>query len=251
MPELNIGDIVARKSYGQDILFKVADIIVEGDRRIVVLKGICYRIEADAPEDDLIVQSDQEISRHNMDMSRKLDKKFRSMAVAGDRNYLYYRSYSKKAMFRNTPKEKALKFTRPGKVLHLDGDKDYLNTCIEQYKKLENYRNSKHFIEAVKEARRYEKNSDTLVIFAGACQSMFNELINAGANFASAPYRVLIHALDPVFICRKIAFAGIDTILDPSEVVGNTITGYEGIGGVQTRGKYRTGYPAEPNWKEK
>ena len=47
----------------------------------------------------------------------------------------------------------------------------------------------------MKEARKFEKDLDSLVIFAGACQSMMM-LIEAGANYASAPYRVLIHALD-------------------------------------------------------
>lgn len=296
MAELKIGDIVARKSYGQDILFKVADIIGEGESRVIVLKGICYRIEADAPEDDLIVQSDQEISRHNMDMSRLVDRKFREMASAGSRNYPGFRGYPKKAIYRYTPKEKADKFSRSGKVLHIDGDKDYLDTCIEQYKrlgieavginlaekdqpsnifkllqehkpdilvltghdgmikgdsnyqKLDNYRNSKYFIEAVKEARRYESNPDSLVVFAGACQSLFNEIIKAGANYASAPYRILIHALDPVFVCQKIALTRFDKVLDPADVIGNTITGYEGVGGIQTHGKYRTGYPSEPDW---
>ena len=74
---------------------------------------------------------------------------------------------------------------------------------------------------------------------------MFNEIINAGANYASSPYRVLIHALDPVLVCHKIAFAGIGKIISPQEVVNTTITGMKGIGGLETRGKYRDGYPSE------
>jgi len=120
----------------------------------------------------------------------------------------------------------------------IKGEKSYLSVS--------SYRNSKYFIEAVKEARRYESNLDSLVIFAGACQSMFNELIKAGANYASAPYRVLIHALDPVLVCQKVAFTSVDRVLEPSEVINNTITGVDGIGGIQTRGKYRDGYPLEP-----
>jgi spore coat assembly protein len=110
---------------------------------------------------------------------------------------------------------------------------------------IKNYRNSKYFIEGVREARRYDNDMDNLIIFAGACQSMYNEIIKAGANFASAPKRVLIHALDPVLVGHKIAVAGIERVIEPQEVINATITGIEGIGGVQTRGKNRDGYPAE------
>lgn len=179
-------------------------------------------------------------------------------------------------------------------MLHIDGDSDYLNTCLEKYKNLgieavgvhvkerdqpskvydllvqhkpdilvltghdgvikdengysriDNYRTSKYFVDAVKEARRYDSNIDGLVIFAGACQSMYHKIIEAGANYASAPYRVLIHALDPVYICKMVALTGIDKIISPEEVISTTITGYKGIGGIETRGKYRNGYPSEP-----
>ncbi len=33
---------------------------------------------------------------------------------------------------------------------------------------------------------------DELVIFAGACQSHYEEIIKAGANFASSPHRILM-----------------------------------------------------------
>lgn len=113
------------------------------------------------------------------------------------------------------------------------------------YQKISNYRNSKHFADAVLEARRYDKDYDSLIIFAGACQSMYSEIIKSGANFASSPKRVLIHALDPVYICQKVSFTGIDKIIPPIEVIGNTISGSDGIEGVQTRGKYREGFPIE------
>ena len=50
------------------------------------------------------------------------------------------------------------------------------------YSRIDNYRNSKYFIDAVKEARRYDSNFDGLVIFAGACQSMHYKIIYAGAT---------------------------------------------------------------------
>jgi len=59
MSILKKGDIVARRSYSFDILFKIVDIKDEGTDRIATLKGIDCRLEADAPESDLVVQSDQ------------------------------------------------------------------------------------------------------------------------------------------------------------------------------------------------
>lgn len=287
MGKIKVGDIVARKSYGFDILFKVSEIKHNGKENVYTLKGICYRIEADAPESDLHIEPDQRIREYNMRLNRVVDKKFRDLKE--------FRRFggSKKIFYRDTPKDSAQKFSVPGKVLHIDGDNDYLETCLNQYIKfginavgkyipeknqpsevynaleevrpdilvltghdgvikggnnyssIHNYRNSRFFVDAVREARRYEMNMDSLVIFAGACQSLYNDIINAGANYASSPNRVLIHALDPVFICQKIAFTGIKKVLEPLEVINNTITGIDGIGGVQTRGKYRDGFPLE------
>ena len=58
-----------------------------------------------------------------------------------------------------------------------------------------NYKNTKYFIDAVKNARKYESSHDKLVIIAGACQSNYEELIKAGANFASSPKRINLRDL--------------------------------------------------------
>ncbi len=290
MADFKIGDIVARKSYGCDVFFKIVDIQKSEDgSNLITLKGISYRIEADAPENDLESQPEHRVNEYRDQCCRLADKNCRETAQAPR-----FRGYPKKAYYRDTPKENAGKFQQPGKVLHLDGDNDYLGTCLGEYLKLgmnvtgrfvpekeqpaqvygllqefrpdilvltghdgfikgrdsytnlSNYRNSRYYIEAVKEARRYDADMDRLVIFAGACQSLYFEIIKAGANFASSPFRDLIHALDPVKVCQKVAFSGIEKVLTPEEVIENTITGKAGIGGVQTRGKFREGFPAEP-----
>ena len=56
------------------------------------------------------------------------------------------------------------------------------------------YKNTSSFIEAVKEARKYEKDHEKLFVVAGACQSNYEDLIKVGANFASSPKRINIHA---------------------------------------------------------
>ncbi len=120
---------------------------------------------------------------------------------------------------------------------------DGMSKDVSDYMNLDNYRNSKYFVECVSILRNYNSNYDDLVIFAGACQSNYEALLDAGANFASAPNRVLIHCLDPVFICEKVAYTGIDQIVNIEDAIEGTITGLKGIGGLQTRGKYREGYP--------
>lgn len=301
MSKLKIGDIVARKSYGCDVFFKIVDITNVHGEEIVVLKGISYRIEADAPESDLEVQPDVKVREYRERCCREaeihaFDSRSRGR-YAGNFYSPRYRGYQKKAFLRNTADEETGKIRRPGKILHLDGDKEYLEGCLDEYKKagldaagkyvpekdqpdgvvalleeyrpdilvltghdgfikgqdsftnISSYRTSRYFIEAVKKARRFNSDMDGLVIFAGACQSLYNEIMKAGANFASAPFRGLIHALDPVRVCQKVAFTSIDSVLDAKEVIESTITGETGIGGIQTRGKYREGYPAEPYQK--
>ncbi len=106
-----------------------------------------------------------------------------------------------------------------------------------------NYRNSGHFVKAVQNARKHSRNMDDLVIIAGACQSHFEALLDAGANFASSPQRIMIHALDPVFIAEKIAFTSINETINVYDVIRSTYTGTDGIGGLESRGKYRLGLP--------
>ncbi len=106
-----------------------------------------------------------------------------------------------------------------------------------------NYRNSGHFVKTVLAARKYSRNMDDLVIIAGACQSHFEAILDAGANFASSPQRIMIHALDPVFIAEKIAFTPINETVNVYDVVKSTFTGTDGVGGLESRGKYRIGLP--------
>lgn len=110
-------------------------------------------------------------------------------------------------------------------------------------KDLQAYRNSSYFSQSVREARKEIPHLDQLVIFAGACQSHFESIIRAGANFASSPGRINIHALDPVYIAAKIAYTSFMEKVSISDVLRNTFTGEEGIGGIETRGLHRIGIP--------
>jgi len=293
---MKIGDSVARKSHGKDLIFKiVGEKEVEG-KIIYELSGLNIRILADSPEDDLEVVDEEMHGSIDQLFNKKVNETIKSIIMSrGDGPCTEptdkERIKKKVKEVNKSPKDNELTFGRPGKILHVDGDPRYLNECMKVYKQLDlvaegrvvaekdqpniivqlvketkaeivvitghdgihkdvkdyqninNYRNSKYFVESVARLRDYEPNYDNLVIFAGACQSYYEAILDAGANLASAPKRVLIHCLDPVFICEKIAYASIDKVVDIKTLLASTITGFEGIGGIQTRGKYREGFP--------
>lgn len=285
MDKFKIGDIVARKSYNKDIIFRIIDIEEKNGQIQYILKGTNFRIMADSLEEDLIVATEEEYNLQSQfgekrltNLTKEKEKLFRNEEVK-----------SKKKSKKNNKR-----FGMAPRILHLDGDKEYLEICLEaytamgleaygkvipeieqsrvveeylsrikpdilvltghdsvskdcdDYRDIENYRNSKYFVEAVKKARSFESSYDQLVIFAGACQSCYEDIIKAGANYATSPYRILVHALDPVFVCEKVAYTSITKYLSPKEVLQNTITGEKGVGGLETRGQFRVGSPPSP-----
>ncbi|MDD6795502.1 MAG: sporulation peptidase YabG [Clostridiaceae bacterium] len=282
---MKIGDLVVRKSYDKDITFKIIDIKEKGNKKIYILKGINIRIIADSVSEDLEEVRDDTKSEQDKILNSRVKKAIKNaINLRGD---VLTRASSSTKVKNN----RELMFGRPGRILHVDGDSEYMETCLKVYKQLSLdavgrcipekeqpnvivnlvkeikpdivvltghdsvvrdskdyldlgcYRNSKYYIDAVKALRNYNSSYDELIIFAGACQSCYECMLDAGANFASSPSRVLIHCLDPVFVCEKIAYTKIDQIVSITDVIENTITGIKGIGGLQTRGKYREGYP--------
>ncbi|MDR3595867.1 sporulation peptidase YabG [Clostridium sp.] len=284
---MDIGDIVVRKSYNKDVTFKVIDIKEDNGKYNVILKGINIRIIADANIEDLEMADEESGSKDKILNTRVKEAIKQAMILRGDLRDKVEKSPKIKA-------KNELMFGRPGKILHVDGDREYMETCLKVYKQLsldavgraiaeqdqpkvivdlvrevkpdivvltghdsvlkdprdyldlDNYRNSKYYLESVKNLRNYNSSYDELVIFAGACQSCYERILDVGANFASSPNRVLIHCLDPVFVCEKIAYTRIDKVVSITDVIENTITGIRGVGGLQTRGKYRDGYPKSP-----
>lgn len=107
------------------------------------------------------------------------------------------------------------------------------------------YKNTDNFVKAVREARRYEKSHEKLLIIAGACQSNYEELIKAGANFASSPKRINIHALDPAIIASSLSFSDKNNNIDLINILSKTKYGPEGMGGIITKGTMYVGYPRE------
>jgi len=105
------------------------------------------------------------------------------------------------------------------------------------------YKNTSSFIDAVKESRRYEKDHEKLFVVAGDCQSNYEDLIKAGANFASSPKRINIHALDPAIVAACLAFSDKNNNIDIIKILENTKYGSDGIGGIITKGSMYIGYP--------
>lgn len=273
-----VGDIVARRSHKQDLFFRIEEILSVGGERTAILKGINLRLVADAPLQDLIGKNPAEVTHYQREDYQGIYNKLKVVV-------------NQRKSVQDIQDEF---YEIPGRVLHLDGDEEYLNQCLKTYQQLgleakgickseadqpkviyqilqenptdilvltghdgflhgkkdfrslDSYRSSRYFVQSVLEARRYQSNRDTLVIFAGACQSNYEAILAAGANFASSPKRTLIHAFDPVFIVERIAFTPIDRMVSLKDIIRHTVTGTDGLGGIDTRGQLRKGYPRSP-----
>jgi len=102
---------------------------------------------------------------------------------------------------------------------------------------LYNYRNSAYFIKTVKAARYWENYSNNLAIFAGACQSYYEAIIEAGANFASSPARILIDFVDPLIVAENIAVTDYRDFVSIRKFENELRDGQKGISGVGVYGK--------------
>ena len=107
----------------------------------------------------------------------------------------------------------------------------------KDYSNIYNYRNSKYFIETVKKVRSNPKTKKDIVIFAGACQSYYEGLILAGANFASSPARILIDFIDPLIVAEKIAITTEEKYLTIKDIEKELRDGRRGIDGIGGKGK--------------
>ena len=165
------------------------------------------------------------------------DKKY------SEKSYYYYKKTGLNAIVKNVPEYKQPKIVynlltiyKPD-ILIITGHDGMIKKNIG-YNDIYNYRNSRHFISAVKEARRYdlETNNNT-VIFAGACQSYFEALIIAGANFASSPARILIDFLDPLIIAEKVALTEKYKYITIDDIAQDLRDGKRGVDGIGANGK--------------
>ncbi len=271
MDDLKVGDIVARKSYGGDVFFRIENIVKRNDgKKVYSLRGLLYRIEADSSEDDLIMQ---DVNKVQKDIQR---------SVLSESSNRTYRSGPAYPWLMTRGRGTA------GRILHIDSSSEFLDMCLKFYRKsnlkvtgkvvpeseqpahvrsllessradilvvtghdgikkdstklnsVDSYRNSKYFIQSVREARKYQPSMDKLCVFAGACQSYFEGIMGEGANFASSPGRILIHALDPGKVADRVALTDSKRMVTPEKIAELTESGMKGIGGIRTKGHYTT-----------
>ena len=71
----------------------------------------------------------------------------------------------------------------------------------------------------------------------GACQSFYEGIISAGADFASSPGRILIDFIDPLIVAEKIALTEEYKFVTSYEITKETKEGEKGISGLGARGK--------------
>lgn len=281
MNRIRKGDIVGRKSYGKDIIFTVKNIINTSKGAIAVLTGLVDRIEADSNIEDLEVIEKQYVRQEMKRLDEKLDSKIKKskeeylepeyrigifsknernqekiitgkiLHLDGDKkysekSYRYYTKLGLNAVVKNIPEYKQpkvvynlLEIYNPD-ILVVTGHDGMIKREVG-YHDIYNYRNSKYFIETVKEARQYDKDyNKNLVIFAGACQSYFEGIISAGANFASSPARILIDFLDPLVVAEKVAFTEKYKYITIDDIARELRDGKRGVSGIGANGKMRS-----------
>ena len=245
---LKEGDYVSRYSYNNDIVF----VIVKIEDNNYILKGANERLVADAPIEDLKKEEGrgEEFAARKPSLEEREDYFYmpgKILHIDADLDYLNRcLNYYKEANIWATGKcinENEIKFKIKDLITEFNPNIVVI-TGHDAYNKQKNiYKNSKNFIEAVREARNCEKSHEKLIIIAGACQSDYEELIKAGANFASSPKRINIHALDPAIIATNISMSDATKEINLKEILDRTKYGSDGIGGIITKGTMYTGYP--------
>lgn len=250
---MKIGECVIIKNDDSKILYE----IIELTNNYATIRGINYRIIKVVEINKIKKASSSDIKTEN-DKTQKyyfnlLNQKFRT-----EKKYIL------------------------GKILHIDGDKKYLEKCLELYQQLgvfaygvridenkmsskiegvlaqispdiiivtghdsynssglselENYTNTKNFMDTIKVIRRHDSNC---CIIAGACQSNFEALMASGATFASSPKRINVHTFDPAVIAIKVATTSFLKIVDFNEIIKFIEQGRNAYGGVESFGKMR------------
>lgn len=267
------GDIVGRKSYGKDILFVVERIINQtNSKAIAILKGLNIRIQADSFLDDLEIidkktlqeaqkkvekrfiqtinkcaKGQDESKQECLKRSNKIVYTGRILHLDGDKRYaekssLFYRKMGLRAVVRSVPESiqpavvsGLIERYKPD-ILVITGHDGMIKGGTGYYD-IYNYRNSKYFIQSVKMARNTRASKPDLVIFAGACQSYYEELIQAGANFASSPARILIDFIDPLIVAERVATTDYTKYITIQDIEDELRDGQRGVNGIGARGK--------------
>lgn len=242
------GDLVTRFKYNHDVVFE----IVEIKGNVAILKGKYVRLCADADVSDLKFSESVYVKQDEFkfDFERGLNLiNGCVLHIDGDEIYLnkcmkVYEKYGVPAQGYHMQEEKM-----PENITNLliKHKPDILIITGHDNRKLtsegrEIFEHSEAFIKTVKRARVYQPDKDSLVIFAGACQSYYEALIESGANFASSFSRKNVNVLDPVYIAISVAKSHVGSYVDVEKILKNVISKDAGLGGIDTRGVARRLY---------
>ncbi len=247
---MRIGDYVVRKKYNRDILFEIFDI----QDNIYYLRGVELRLIADSDREDLELSEIQPYQNDHFSIERQPMLRGKVLHLDGDEKYLRmcqkkYQELRIRAdcyyMKEYEMKDKVFELLEKHKpqILVITGH-DALRKNKDKTD-IDNYQHSRDFMETIQNARQYEDDKDALIIIAGACQSYYEMLLASGANFASSPKRINIHALDPVYIASLIANESVRNYVDVEEIINHTSHKQNGIGGIDTKGVARKIYPTK------
>ena len=191
MNKLKKGDVVGRISYGKDIFFIIDRIITLKDNtKIAILKGITIRIKADSPIEDLelidarVVKNYVNVVEQKMlaiiSKCKKNTRKYyncgRVLHLDGDSRYTqksirYYRNLGINAVVKNISENRqprvigSLLDRYNPDILVITGHDGMIKSGTG-YNDMYNYRNSNYFVNSVIMARKWEKYSGNLAIFA-------------------------------------------------------------------------------------
>ena len=258
--KFKIGDLVTRNCYNNDIVFKIVEIY----DYMCELKGINVRLIVSSLLSDLKKYEGVDVENEESFLKRiynvePLDRNDffylpgKVLHVDSDNDYLkrcldYYKNINIWAMGITMDESQVadnimelLQKYKPN-ILVITGHDAYYKRKGD-INDINAYKNSKYFADAIKKAREYENSHEKLIIISGGCGSYYEELIRAGANFASSPKRVNIHALDPAIIAGKMSLSDINKDIDLKDILDKTKYGKDGIGGIITKGTMYVGYP--------
>lgn len=273
MSEIKTGNVVKFNNHVNPEIYAVDKIEDNGISKIAILKGITHRIETSGNIQELEIVDLNKLNKvlenfetkintrtdQLLENYKKLDniydktreEKYRIsekiLHLDGDKEYAnkssrIYSKFGLNAIVKNIKENRQpleirglLDKYKP-EILIITGHDGMINKR-KFYNDIMNYRNSRYFIKTVEEARKWERGSKKIAIFAGACQSYYEAIMEAGANFASSPARILIDFMDPLIIAQKIAVTPNEKYITMRDIRDYLKNGERGISGIGTYGK--------------
>ena len=188
--DFTVGNLVTRKSYNNDTVFKIVDIVDD----VAILKGVTVRLCADSDVMDLSLYN-----KNEKDIIESDNRNFEDIrdAIKLDRSEYFY---------------------LPGKILHIDGDKEYLDRCLKYY-------------------------NNVNLMAMGICEDEVDVPIKIRKYLEEYNPNILVITGHDAYYKKKGSVNDINKDIDLKNIIASTKYGKEGIGGIITKGTMYMGYP--------